>query len=302
MKPARLNRLLLEWYAQHGRTHLPWRRTRDPYLVLVSEFMLQQTQVERVLPKYEAFVARFPDLAGLAAASTADVLRAWKGLGYNSRAVRLKQIARAVVDRFEGRIPCDGQTLQNLPGIGAYTASAVLVFAFERPAAAVDTNLRRVLHRVFHGIEHPPRASAAELEARAYNLVPPARPHDWNSALMDLGAAICTARAPRCPICPLSAVCEAYPIDAAALARARSSAGPARPRQPRFEQTTRFARGRIVDRLRELAPGARISLLDLHRDVGASIGRGADEIKRLAGELQRDGVVEIHGDMVALGE
>ncbi|HZT13218.1 MAG TPA: A/G-specific adenine glycosylase [Candidatus Baltobacteraceae bacterium] len=302
MKRARINRLLLEWYAGHGRTHLPWRRTRDPYLVLVSEFMLQQTQVERVLPKYEAFVARFPDLGSLASASTADVVRAWKGLGYNSRAVRLKQIAGAVVERFGGRIPRDEPALQELPGIGTYTARAIMAFAFELRAAAVDTNLRRVLHRVLYGVEHPPRASDAELEALASDFVPSAQSHDWNSALMDLGAAICTARAPKCLICPLSQVCAAYPIDGAALERARSSNGRGRPRQPPFEQTTRFARGRIVDRLRELAPGARISLLDLHRDLGPSTGRGADEIRRIAGELQRDGVVEIHGDMVALGE
>ena len=115
--------LLLNWYERHGRAHLPWRRTRDPYSILVSEFMLQQTQVDRVLPKYEAFLARFPGVASLAAATTADVLRMWQGLGYNSRAVRLKQIAQMVVDRFGGVMPSDEQTLRSLPGIGPYSVT-----------------------------------------------------------------------------------------------------------------------------------------------------------------------------------
>src|SRR5438477_10576463 len=139
---------LLAWYARNGRAHLPWRKTRNPYRILVSEFMLQQTQVERVLPKYRAFVKRFPTFQRLAAASAADVLREWRGLGYNSRAVRLKRIAETVVKRFGGVMPHDAETLRALPGIGAYTAAALRAFAFECDDAAIDTNVRRVVHRL----------------------------------------------------------------------------------------------------------------------------------------------------------
>ncbi|MBV8299690.1 MAG: A/G-specific adenine glycosylase, partial [Candidatus Eremiobacteraeota bacterium] len=144
---------LLAWYAAHGRTHLPWRATRDPYRIVVSEFMLQQTQVERVIPLYHAFIARFPDFAALAAADAGDVVRAWRGLGYNSRAVRLHALARAVVARHGGKLPPETEALRALPGIGAYTAAAVRAFAFELDDAAVDVNVRRVIHRVAFGLE-----------------------------------------------------------------------------------------------------------------------------------------------------
>lgn len=296
--------MLLAWYDRHGRTHLPWRTTRDPYRILVSEFMLQQTQVNRVLPKYETFVARFPGFPDLAASSTADVLRMWKGLGYNSRAVRLRQIARAVVERFGGVMPRDEQTLRTLPGIGPYTLAAVRAFAFECDDAAIDTNVRRVTHRMLHGLEHPPAIAAAQLDADARALVPSGRGHAWNSAMMDLGAAICTARVPRCLICPLQAACAAAPVDPAQLEAARSAYS--RKRSPQqaipFEHTTRYARGRIIDRLRELPPGQRISFMDLHREVTGRIGRTAEELTSLVDALARDGLVEVRNQRVSLQE
>jgi len=295
---------LLAWYERHGRAHLPWRTTRDPYRVLVSEFMLQQTQVDRVLPKYEAFLERFPDVPALASASTADVLRMWQGLGYNSRAVRLRQIAQAVVERFGGAMPSDEQTLRSLPGIGPYTVAAVRAFAFDCDDAAIDTNVRRVTHRVLHGLEHPPRVAAADLDADARALVPSGRGHDWNSAMMDLGATICTARAPKCLICPLQPACAAAPIDAAQLESARSVH--VRKRSPQeampFEKTTRYARGRIIDRLRELPPGQRISLLDLHEQVTLRIGRTREELDALVNRLQDDGLVAVRDRQVSLQE
>ncbi|HZZ66407.1 MAG TPA: A/G-specific adenine glycosylase, partial [Candidatus Baltobacteraceae bacterium] len=139
----RVQRLLLNWYSQSGRNHLPWRRTRDAYHVVVSEMMLQQTQVDRVIPKYEAFIARFPDLASLAAASTGDILRLWQGLGYNSRAVRLKKLAEQVVQRHGGSMPSSEEDLRALSGVGPYTVAAVRAFAFDIPDAAIDTNVRR---------------------------------------------------------------------------------------------------------------------------------------------------------------
>jgi A/G-specific adenine glycosylase len=296
--------LLLGWYAQYGRSHLPWRMTRDPYRILVSEFMLQQTQVDRVLPKYQAFLERFADFGALAAASTADVLRMWKGLGYNSRAVRLKQIAQAVVDRFGGVMPSDEATLRTLPGIGPYTVAAIRAFAFDCDDAALDTNVRRVTHRVLHGLEHPAAVPQSRLDDDARALVPEGRGHDWNSAMMDLGATICTARAPKCLICPVQAACAAAPVDAAHLERARGVH--ARKRSPQeaipFERTTRYARGRIIDRLRELPPGQRISLLDLHQDVTSRIGRTTEELQSLVQALERDGLVTTRGKSVALQE
>jgi A/G-specific adenine glycosylase len=298
----RIRRLLLDWYALNGRAHLPWRDTRDPYCILVSEFMLQQTQVDRVLPKYLAFVERFPDFATLASATTGDVLRFWRGLGYNSRAVRLKQIAQTVVERFGGAMPHEEAELRSLPGVGPYTVAALRAFAFDLDDAAIDTNVRRVVHRVLHGLEHPPLASAAQLDREAHELVPHGRGHDWNSALMDLGATICTARAPKCLLCPLQSACAAAPIDALALDRARLAHAPKRSPQESipFEKTTRFARGRIIDRLRELPSGKRISLLDLHREISVHTQRTREEIDAIVQALMRDGLVDLQGEQVAL--
>lgn len=264
---------LLRWFAHNGRHELPWRVQRSPYRTVVSEFMLQQTQVERVAPAFERFVARWPSFEALAAASQADVVREWKGLGYNSRAVRLHGLARVVCERFCGRLPDDEAGLRELPGIGPYTARAIAAFAFGRDVAALDTNVARVVHRTQLGLEWPRRATEAELAAIADALVPPGAGFAFNSAMMDLGAAICTARAPGCASCPVRAHCAAAPVDAAALAaRARAYARPRAPQERlRFEQTVRHLRGRIVDRLRELPPDRRISLLDLQAGLASDV-------------------------------
>ena len=212
MRDARRRSLsLLDWYARAGRD-LPWRSTTDAYRVLVSEVMLQQTQVARVIPRYEAWIERWPDAAALAAAPVADVLAAWVGLGYNRRALRLRE-ACAVVAR-------DGwpEDLRALPGVGPYTAAALGSFAFGRDELAVDTNIRRILDR------------AGPLVA------PPGRGGELNHAAMDLGATVCTARRPRCPECPLRCGWSAP---------APAEKPPQRPRI-RFEETSRYARGRVV--------------------------------------------------------
>jgi A/G-specific adenine glycosylase len=211
---AHAQRDLLGWYAVSGRAHLPWRHTRDAYAVLVSEVMLQQTQVERVLPKYEEFVARFPTLAALAAAPLAEVIKVWAGLGYNMRAVRLHEIAQQAVERYGGALPGTLEGLLSLKGIGRYTAGAVACFAFGLPIATVDTNIRRVLWRVFRGIE-PPEWPADQTTSRmvlalAEWALPPERAYDWQQALMDLGATICQSRRPLCERCPLIDCCAAY--------------------------------------------------------------------------------------------
>jgi A/G-specific adenine glycosylase len=300
-----LQRRLLRWYGRHGRSTLPWRTTRDPYRTVVSEFMLAQTQVDRVVPKFEAFVHRFANFRALAEASRADVLRAWRGLGYNSRAVRLHRLAQAVVERYGGTLPTDRPELRSLPGAGTYTVAAIRAFAFNIDDAPIDTNVRRIVNRLFFGLEYPRAAAARDLDQRARSLVPPGRAHDWNSAIMDLGAALCTARAPKCLLCPLRAGCAAAPVDAAQLDRLRAAA--ARRRRPQnavpFAESTRYARGRIVDRLRDLPPGERISLLDLYDSLAATIpGRSIDDVRGFVGSLERDGLVTHDGTHVALRE
>lgn len=293
---------LLDWYRVHGRAHLPWRQTRDPYRIVVSEFMLQQTQVERVIPLYAAFVARWPDLGALAAAAPGDVVRAWRGLGYNSRAVRLHALARTVVERHAGVLPSDRAALLALPGIGPYTASAVRAFAFELDDVALDTNLRRIAHRTGFGIEHPPLASDGVLDERLRDALEPGTAHDWNSAMMDIGATICTARAPKCLLCPLRPGCAAAPVDAADLA---ARAARARMRSPQealpFERTTRYLRGRIVDRLRDVPPGAALPVSDLVESLAQIVPpERLDDIPSVTAALERDGIVERSGGALRL--
>ncbi len=300
-----MQQALLAWYARHGRFDLPWRVVRDPYYTLVSEFMLQQTQVDRVVPKFNEFIARFPTVESLAAASIGEVLRLWQGLGYNSRAVRLVDVAVAVCERFDGKIPSDLTSLRSLPGIGPYTAAAIAAFGYNERVAPIDTNIRRIVHRLFFGVEHPVAASPAELDQRANAIVPPEGGHDWSSAMMDLGSSICTARAPKCLICPLQTHCAAAPIDPSQLdALRRRHAKKASPQNAiPFESTTRFARGRIVDRLRALAPGERISLLDLHRDLKPVLReRTMKDVEELVAILERDGLVARDGGHVGLRE
>ena len=207
----RFRQALLRWYGRHHRD-LPWRRTRNPYHVLVSEIMLQQTQVERVIPKYAEFLGRYPTLADLAAADVADVRQTWYPLGYNIRPVYLHGIAREAVARYGGRLPDEDGALQALPGIGRYTAGAVLSFAFGRRAPILDTNVRRVLGRVFHGSDGR-HVSTAGLWKLAELLLPRARVYDFNQALMDFGATWCTPRRPLCLPCPMRGFCRAFPWD-----------------------------------------------------------------------------------------
>jgi A/G-specific adenine glycosylase len=202
---AAFKRKLLAWYRKAARD-LPWRRTRDPYRILVSEFMLQQTQVSRVLDYYGPFLRRYPDLDALARATPGAVREAWDGLGYYRRAANLHRLARQVVRHHAGTVPSDPEELERLPGVGPYTAGAVATFAFEKPAPAVDTNAARVLARVF-GCR---TAKAARATAR---LLQPRRGKtawSFNQALMELGALVCTARAPRCPDCPVNRLCNWY--------------------------------------------------------------------------------------------
>ncbi len=200
-------RRLLRWYRAHKRD-LPWRRTSDPYRILVSEIMLQQTQVDRVIPKYQEFLRRYPSIEALARASAGEVRETWYPLGYNIRPVRLHAIAREVLATHQGRIPDDRDALLRLKGVGPYTAGAVLSFAYRKPAPILDTNVRRVLQRVFYGLTTPRDPVLWRLAA---DILPPRSTYDFNQGLMDLGATVCVARSPRCPICPAQGVCRAAP-------------------------------------------------------------------------------------------
>jgi A/G-specific adenine glycosylase len=245
---------LLAWY-ERVRRPLPWRSTRDPYALLVSEVMLQQTQAARVVPYYEAFLARFPDPATLAAARPRDVLAAWSGLGYNRRALALHAAARAVAERGWP------EDLTALPGVGPYTAAAVASFAWGAQHAAVDVNARRVIERWDRR-----RYAPKPLAERAAELLPPGRAAAWNQAMMELGATVCTARAPRCGACPVASWC-AGPSEPPRAATAR---------RPRFEDTDRYARGRI---LAALLDGGDLPALD------------AGRLERALAGLARDGLI-----------
>lgn len=201
-------RSLLRWYRHHGRD-LPWRRTRDPYAILVSEFMLQQTQVSTVIPYYHEWLRRFPDLTTLARASESEVLHAWQGLGYYARARNLHSAAKAIVNEQDGRFPRAAGELRSLPGIGRYTANAIATFAFDQSVPIVEANLARLLTRIFN-YKHPIDSSPGRdgIWQIASTLVPKRGARIFNSALMDLGALVCRAQ-PRCQICPVREFCRA---------------------------------------------------------------------------------------------
>jgi A/G-specific adenine glycosylase len=199
---------LLTWYRRHGRD-LPWRKTADPYHILVSEIMLQQTQVDRVLPKYAEWLDKFPSLGALAAAREEEVTRTWYPLGYNIRPRRLQTIAREAVARYGGQLPADEKTLLSFKGIGEYTAGAIRSFAFRERAAILDTNVARVLFRVFVGTGDPKsHAMKRHLWTISDTLVPVRHVFDFNQALMDLGAMVCVARNPKCLVCPMAKSCR----------------------------------------------------------------------------------------------
>ena len=207
----RFRRAILGWYRRNGRD-LPWRHTSDPYHILVSEVMLQQTQVDRVVPKYHEWLDKYPSLEALASAPEDEVSQTWRPLGYNIRPRRLHAIARESVARYGGQLPSDQQILLSFKGIGAYTAGAIRSFAFRERAAILDTNVARVLFRVFVRRGDPKtHAMKKQLWAMSEVLVPRKHVFDFNQALMDLGATVCVARRPKCESCPMTSLCSSFP-------------------------------------------------------------------------------------------
>jgi len=242
-----VNERVLSWFETSGRD-LPWRRTRDPYRVLVSEVMLQQIQVARAIPFYLAFIERFPTVQELAAAPIAEVIKVWGALGRYRRIAFLHRTAREIVDRFGGAVPCDVEALRALPGIGPYTAGAVACFAYEQDVGFVDTNVRRVIGRLVLGLGPLDASQCRHVDELASALVPRGHGWVWNQGLLDFGALCCTARKPKCAACPLTDLCAAFPVDSdrGSPAITRRSAAP-----ERFEGSNRYFRGRILAELRE---------------------------------------------------
>ncbi len=289
--PARLRALGSALAAQGPslRPDLPWRLTRDPWAVLVSEVMAQQTQLARVVPAYQAFVARFPDAASCAAAPVGEVLRRWAGLGYNRRARSLHLAATAVVRDHGGVVPATLAELRALPGVGPYTARAVLAFAFEADVGVLDTNAGRVLARAVAGR----RLGVREAQVLADALVPPGRAWSCNQALLDVGSLVCTSRRPRCDDCPLAARCAWRAAGWPQPDPAQRSAGVSAP-QSAFDGSDRQGRGRLVAALRR-APVRQA-------DVAAAAG-WPDDPERAAGvaeALVAEGLAVRRGDRLEL--
>jgi A/G-specific adenine glycosylase len=282
--PAR--EAILAWYAERGRP-LAFRRSRDPFAILVSESMAQQTQAARAAAYWERFMDRFPTVESLAAATPADVLRMWQGLGYDRRALALWRTARIVVDELGGRIPSDVAELQALPGIGPYTARAIAALAFGIPVGAVDVNVRRVLARIVGA--DPAALSVPAMQRLADESVPADRPADWTHAVMDVGAILCRPRAPRCEACPARPWCRfasTRPAESVASARSVSSRAIRPPATP-FASTNRWLRGRILDRLRSAPDGEWVPL-------DTSIGsHDASRVLAAMNAMAADGVVEL---------
>jgi A/G-specific adenine glycosylase len=292
---ARERRLVeaLHAWGETALRDLPWRRTRDAWAVLVSEAMLQQTQVSRVIDRYGPFLARFPDPAAMAAAPLADVLDAWAGLGYYRRARDLHRTASAIVEQHGGQVPDDLDALLALPGVGAYTARAILALAFEQDHAVVDTNVARVLARAVSG--EP--MTATRVQRLADTLVPPGGGWLHNQALLDLGATVCTARIPRCDVCPLSSDC-AWRGATDVPDPARTTAGTSRPQAP-FAGSDRQGRGRLLAALRGSSlsgvNAAGVELAGLDAVTGFE---DAERSHRVADGLVTDGLARWDGDVL----
>jgi A/G-specific adenine glycosylase len=307
---TRVHSYLLQWYAAEQRD-LPWRSTHDPYAILVSEMMLQQTQVQRVLPKYEQFLASFPALADLAAASTADVIFVWVPLGYNMRAVRLQSIARQVMEEYDGSIPDAIEELLKLKGIGRYTAGAIACFAFKKQVAMVDTNIHRVLHRIFLGLDlSEPWLTNDQRLTFAEQVLPDGKAYDWNQALMDLGATTCTSANPQCSRCPVQDVCKTYaemsqyslfPSGTVMRQLRKVAEKKATYQKQPFTSTNRYFRGRIVDYLCSLPAGQRVPLTLLGPKIKEEFHEEElNWLQQVVEKLAKDGLVDFDGASVRL--
>ncbi len=292
---------LLAWYRRAGRD-LPWRHTHDPYHILVSEMMLQQTQVTTIMSRYQRWLKRFPTVQILAQATSADVLQEWSGLGYNRRPLALHNIAKLVVEEYHGKFPQDIKTLKQFKGIGDYTAHAMASFAFKQRVPLVDTNIKRVLGRIFFGYRklETIRDDVGIFWELSLQLIAPAKsPYDVNQSLMDFGALVCTAKQPKCPTCPMRTMCKSYPdILTAHPDRLRVKAKRSEPLF--FGQPRRIWRGQILSFLH--TQQSNTATLNV---IGKAIQPDWDNdrldwLKAVIVTLVKDNMVEINGRTVLI--
>jgi A/G-specific adenine glycosylase len=288
-----VRRLITGWYKKRKRI-LQWRFTSDPYEILVSEIMLQQTQVSRVKMKLPLFLKRFPDFSTLASSPKSDVVRTWKGMGYNNRAVRLHEIARIITAQHGGILPEDIEELKQLPGIGEYTSHAVACFAYYRRVPVVDVNIRRALSRIFGKMKNcGENLNDKNIWLMAKNILP-RDAYTWNQALMDFGATVCTARKPLCSDCPVSGLC----LSMKCLERQenkRPGQNSKKNREPLYAGIPRrFWRGRIVEALRNLNGKQSVSLPDLGKRIKVDFHkREIPWLADIVARLNKDGVVSL---------
>ncbi len=283
---AALRRALLTWHRRHA-LKAPWRTSGDPYQVLVAAVMAQQTQISRVLLKFDEFIAAFPTVEALARARTARVLRVWEGMGYNLRALRLHRAAKLIVRL--GGFPRTAGELEQIEGIGPFTAAIISSFAFREPAAAVDTNVRRVIARLSGDIDVT--LSDRGVQPAADALISRRAPGRWNQAIMDLGGRVCVSRSPKCDVCPIARWCRSRPKLAKRTTRIGERRAGYKP-QPKFKGSRRYYRGRIVQALRELAAGGSLSPRQLARRLDIRAGKLSD----LLAALHRDGLIHQRAD------
>ena len=271
---------LIDWYAHNAR-QLPWRRSRvTAYQILVSEIMLQQTPASRVAPQWEAWIKRWPNPESLAAASPAEVIRQWDRLGYPNRALRLHESAKRIVQQHGGRLPKTYAELIALPGIGDYTAAAILAFAYGKRSVVLDTNIRRVITRVWDGAQRPPHSLSSIEKDFAESLVPSDDQHaaSWSIAIMEFGALVCTARNPVCDSCPLAANCQ--------WRKAGYPESQVKPKTQKFEGTDRQARGKILKALKETSKSVK-------RDELETVLLDSKQFDRALASLISDGLVDV---------
>lgn len=294
--PASIRTSILRWYRRTARA-FPWRGDHvDPYMVLVSEFMLQQTQASRVAEKMPVFLDRFPSIRTLAAADNADIIRAWQGMGYNSRALRLRDAARAIVERHDGVVPHDVDTLRTLPGIGPYASSAIACFAYGVRTIVLDVNIRRVYSRTAERqtttIDVLPDARLRDI---AEALIPHDDPAEWHHAVMDLGATICTARSPQCMACPLTSICPS--------SNTMREAVRAKKKEPSFRGLpNRIWRGRVVEALRSPVHADGMGMRTLFTRITATPPSDDDMqwFGTIVDALRKDGMIVVEGDNLRL--
>lgn len=283
----RVQAMVLGWYAGHARRFF-WRVPNpDPYVVLVSETMLQQTQTSRVQEKLPLFLQQYPDFATLAATDNATIIRAWQGMGYNNRALRLRDCARAVVERFGGILPDNPDDLRSLPGIGPYTMAAILSFAFHQDIIVLDVNVRRLYSRLFlplaTTLQVMPEPQLLQVASEVY---PRGRSSEWHQACMDIAAQYCTARSPHCLFCPIAKACRS--------AFRLADVSPPRVSEPSHQgRPNRIWRGRIIEMLRGLAPGQTIDLAELRSRLQLTTEEtDVHWLNTIIEALEHDGLVE----------